>query len=69
METNMDYRAFTQKPAKSSAMGFRSSLVLAKLGFDLRDHYEDLFSEPLPPELGRLLDRLSGPEAPRASLR
>jgi hypothetical protein len=55
--------------AKSSNFGFRSSLVLAKLGFDLRGHYEDLLSEPLPDDLGRLVSRLEEREVPRASLR
>ena len=55
--------------AKSSNFGFRSSLVLAKLGFDLRGHYEDVLSEPLPDDLSRLLTQLQDREVPRASLR
>jgi hypothetical protein len=57
------------KPARSSKLGFRSSLVLAKLGFDLRSQYEDLLSEPLPDDLGRLVNQLQEREVPRASLR
>jgi hypothetical protein len=55
--------------AKSSNFGFRSSLVLAKLGYDLRRHYEDLLSEPLPDDLDRLVNQLADREVPRASLR
>ena len=55
--------------AKSSNFGFRSSLFLAKLGFDLRSRYEDVLSEPLPDDLGRLVSQLQEREVPRASLR
>ena len=66
----MVFRAFNMpKSPTSSHLGFRSSLVLAKLGFDLRDQYEDLLSEPLPEELGRLLNRLEDRDVPRASSR
>ena len=66
----MIFSAFnTAKAPKSWNMGPRSALVLAKLGFDLRDHYEDLLSEPLPEELDRLLNRLQEREVPRASSR
>jgi Anti-sigma factor NepR len=64
----MDYRAFNTKP-RSSKMGFRSSLVLAKLGFDLRNHYDDLLDEPLPEEISRILQQLEERDVPRASLR
>ena len=40
-------------------MGFRSRLVLAKLGFDLRQRYDDLFGRELPDELGRLASQLN----------
>jgi hypothetical protein len=46
------------KNDEASRLGFRSPLVLAKLGFDLRDHYEEIVSEPLPEDLRRSLDRL-----------
>jgi len=63
-------RAFNPSHStKSSSLGFRSPLVLAKLGFDLRSHYEDLLSEPLPDDLGRLLNQLQDREVPRASSR
>ena len=64
----MDFQAFN--PSKPpSKMGVRSSLVLAKLGFDLRDHYEGLLDESLPEELRRLIHHLQEREAPRASQR
>jgi hypothetical protein len=49
-----------QKPKndEASRLGFRSPLVLAKLGFDLRDRYEEVLGEALPEELRRSLDRL-----------
>ena len=66
----MVFRAFNMpKTPTSSNLGFRSALVLAKLGFDLREHYEDLLSEALPEELGRLVNRLQDHEVPRASSR
>ena len=40
-------------------MGFRSRLVLAKLGFDLRQRYDDLLGRELPDELGRLAPQLN----------
>ena len=66
----MIFTAFNApKSPKSSKMGPRSALVLAKLGFDLRNQYEDLLSEPLPDELSRLLYQLQEREVPGASLR
>jgi hypothetical protein len=38
-----------------SHMGFRSLFVLAKLGFDMREQYNDLLEEPLPDEISRPL--------------
>ena len=43
---------------EASRLGFRSPLFLAKLGFDLRDQYDEVLSEPLPEDLRRSLDRL-----------
>jgi hypothetical protein len=40
-------------------MGARSPLVLMKLGFDLRNYYEDLVSDPLPEDLQCLIERLA----------
>ncbi len=40
-------------------MGFRSRLVLEKLGFDLRQRYDDLLGRELPDELGRLASQLN----------
>ena len=44
---------------EASRMGFRSRLVLAKLGFDLRQRYDALLGRELPDELGRLASRLN----------
>ena len=39
-------------------LGARSKLVLMKLGFDLRSHYEDVLQEPVPDPLKPLIERL-----------
>ena len=44
---------------EASRMGFRSRLVLAKLGFDLRQRYDALIGRELPDELGRLASQLN----------
>jgi hypothetical protein len=44
---------------EASRMGFRSRLVLEKLGFDLRQRYDDLLGRELPDELGRLASQLN----------
>lgn len=41
-------------------LGFRSRLVLEKLGFDLRRFFDGQVSEPLPPRIQRLADELAG---------
>lgn len=41
-------------------LGCRSPLVLMKLGFDLRGHYDALLAAPLPEGLQRLADRIDG---------
>jgi len=46
-------------PSESPHMGFRSLFVLAKLGFDLRCHYEYLLEEPMPDEFRRPLQALA----------
>jgi hypothetical protein len=40
----------------ASQMGFRSVLVLMKLGFDMRKHYDEVLNEAIPDELIRALD-------------
>ena len=40
-------------------MGFRSRLVLAKLGFDLRQRYDAQLGRELRDELGQLASRLN----------
>jgi hypothetical protein len=44
---------------EASRMGFRSRLVLAKLGFDLRQRYDALIGRELPDELGQIASRLN----------
>jgi hypothetical protein len=44
-------------------LGFRSTLVLAKLGYDLREQYNGSLDEPLTPQLEQVLERLLGPGA------
>jgi len=44
-------------------MGFRSKLVLANLGYDLRQHYDAVLDQDLPEELALLAARLN-PGAP-----
>ena len=44
---------------EAARMGFRSRLVLAKLGFDLRQRYDALLGRELPDELGRLASQLN----------
>ena len=41
-------------------MGARSKLVLLKLGFDMRGHYEALLSEPIPSKMRSLILRMAG---------
>jgi hypothetical protein len=48
------------EPVDGSRLGFRSPLVLAKLGFDLRASYDAMIEEPLPPEISRLIWALPG---------
>ncbi len=43
------------EPVDGSRLGFRSPLVLAKLGFDLRASYDAMIEEPLPAEISRLV--------------
>ena len=45
--------------SETSQMGFRSLFVLAKLGFDLRCHYEYLLDEPMPDEFLQPLQTLA----------
>jgi hypothetical protein len=51
-------RSNKQLSSGFSNFGCHSILVLAKLGFDLRDYYEPLVQEPFPEEFTRHLDRL-----------
>jgi hypothetical protein len=43
----------------ASQMGFRSVLVLMKLGFELRMHYDEVLNEPIPDELIRALNAMA----------
>ncbi|GJD95025.1 hypothetical protein OCOJLMKI_2234 [Methylobacterium iners] len=42
--------------------GFRSLLVLTKIGYDLRDQFADTFHEPVEEAFGSLLDALDDAE-------
>lgn len=46
--------------AQPEQLGFRSKLVLMKLGFDLRQAYAQTANEPLGPRLQDLVDQLMG---------
>jgi hypothetical protein len=55
-----------RKPAPLAAagrMGFRSILVLAKLGHDLREEYACVLDEGLPDDIAALAARLNPPVA------
>lgn len=54
----MSFKAIMNREAPSR-FGFRSMLLLAKLGFDLRAQYEDVLTEPLPDEMKQALARLA----------
>jgi hypothetical protein len=43
----------------ASQMGFRSVLVLMKLGFEMRKHYDEVLKEPIPDELIRPLNAMA----------
>jgi hypothetical protein len=43
-------------------MGFRSLFVLLKLGFTMREHYENSPEEPLSDEISRALAALDAPK-------
>jgi hypothetical protein len=71
MEKSVVFFRDSHKPVNEEAcrLGFRSRLVLAKLGFDLRDHYEEALSQPLPEALRHSLDRLDPRPERRLALR
>jgi hypothetical protein len=43
-------------------MGFRSVLVLMKLGFEMRKHYDEVLNDAIPDELIRRLDVMAARE-------
>jgi hypothetical protein len=51
--------AFWPRPSAPTRMGFRSKLVLEKLGFDPWQRYDALLGRELPDELGQLASRLN----------
>ncbi len=55
------FNSSRKKGQEAPKLGFRSSFVLAKLGYDLREQYKDVVDEPLPEEIERSLERLRGP--------
>jgi hypothetical protein len=44
-------------------MGFRSLLVLMKLGFEMREHYDEVLNEAIPDELIRPLGVMAARES------
>ena len=50
---------FLTKAQRPTRMGFRSKLVLEKLGFDPWQRYDALLGRELPDELGQLASRLN----------
>jgi hypothetical protein len=55
------FRRKTHAPVEKT-LGSQSPLVLAKLGYDLREAYDDVVQEPLPEAIQQVLKRL--PDAP-----
>ena len=47
-----------QPAAPTPGLGAASSLVLAKIGHDLRDAYEDVLQQPVTDEMRQALDHL-----------
>ena len=45
---------------KDQNLGMRSPLVLAKIGNDLRQSYDDVLEAPLPEEIQRVMNQLPG---------
>jgi len=66
-ESALLFRSRKKKAAErvnlESNLGFRSGFVLAKLGHDLREQYQEVLTAPLPAEMEKHLDRLKGPGA------
>ena len=46
-------------------LGFESPLVLAKLGYDLRERLGEALDAPVPEQLEPLIDRIAEGEQPR----
>jgi hypothetical protein len=44
-------------------MGFRSVLVLMKLGFEMREHYDEVLNDAIPDELIRSLGVMAARES------
>ncbi len=49
---------------EAQRLGVRSPLVLAKIGHDMRQHYDGLIEQPLPEDIRRVVDQLPEPETP-----
>jgi hypothetical protein len=56
------FRSSRKKEPAPPQLGFRSRLVLAKLGYDLREHYDAVVAEAVPEDIERPLARLRGPD-------
>ena len=55
-------RKLQPNPFEDQRLGPRSPFVLAKIGYDLREGYNDVVEQPLPEELQRAVEQL--PEKP-----
>ena len=47
----------------ASQMGFRSVLVLMKLGFEMREHYDEVLNDAIPDEFIRSLGVMAARES------
>ena len=61
LESVVRFKSPRKKYRVVQRLGFRSTFVLAKLGYDLRELYQDVLKEPFPGEIERPLERLCGP--------
>lgn len=59
----MSFRSDKESVADGRKLGFRSPLVLAKIGYDLRAQYQQLLEQPIPDEMAAKLQLLLGPGA------
>lgn len=61
LESVVRFKSPRKKYRTVQRLGFRSTFVLAKIGYDLRELYQTVLKEPFPSEIERPLERLLGP--------